>query len=516
MFRLTATLIRALFGRRAPPRGPAPLTSAPPPDPRRHAYTYLGKRLLGRGPRDLFMLDSLRESPTLMVGTTGAGKTEMILSMAKQDMAKGRTVVFIDGKADRGTWDKLYYYSAMRGRPFYCLLPVEGLDHLSGSWNPLHSVRLPVLTVAESFFGAYARIERAAQRHGSSYYPDTQRNAFTHLCRALHMSGWAFCVNDVKRLLGSPEALDGLVNLLSRRQAMDEYQEICNIRRTATRPSFFEIMSGFLNHLSLFQHWSLNSYSPEIVIEEIYGSGGVLYIGLPLNAQHTTMSVLGNLVLNQLRALSNAADSAGGPREEVSVFVDEAGSFMDEGVADWVCKVRSSGFRLLLSIQTLGDLRAVGESFSQRITGNTPNLVVFNPNDVATAKWIGELSGHRQVASRSASIVEEPGGETGSGQERMAQVCKVDPDAVLQQRVGQFYLRPAVRLPAPLLVAGSILTDPPPDPSLRYMGWRRAGGTGARGLYMELRDAAAVPPSRPAPPRRRGAGPGAKAKGKAK
>ncbi len=52
--------------------------------------------------------DTQMRQHMLVMGTTGAGKTELLLFLSAQAMAMGSGVIFVDGKGDVKTWFRLY------------------------------------------------------------------------------------------------------------------------------------------------------------------------------------------------------------------------------------------------------------------------------------------------------------------------------------------------------------------------------------------------------------------------
>lgn len=92
-------------------------------------------------------IDSAREKGNaLILGTTGSGKTEALLGIAEQAIAKGSGVVFCDGKGDVSLYAKLYAIAAKHGREDDVLvlnmmtgnsdLPKGGAAILSNTFNP--------------------------------------------------------------------------------------------------------------------------------------------------------------------------------------------------------------------------------------------------------------------------------------------------------------------------------------------------------------------------------------------
>jgi hypothetical protein len=393
-----------------------------------------------------------------VVGTTGQGKTELLLNVAFQDIAKGRFTVFMDGKCDEDTRNKLFYYAhVVHKRPFYMFLPYIDGAHLTHSWNPFVSSTLQVKTISEMFINPYA--DYGGSKGAAEYYIAAQRDAFSSLMKALQSSGYSYNPQDVCYLLENDELLTNLYKPL-RPTGMSHYAAL--IRRiTADKKGFRKEMEGFINHLKLFTHWSLNSYNPTIQIDRLMHTDAVVYIGLPINSEPHLMTNVGNILVNQLKALSShIQNSERSKRRAISCIIDEAGSFVDEGLAEWICKVRSSGFMLMLGIQNLANLEGRRPGFSREILSNTPNIMMFNPTDIETAKWFSLLSG--QELKRSVTVNMEEGSEFDKGSFRANETYRVPPDAILHLNTGQFYYRSAESTERPILLSSPLM--PTPDP----------------------------------------------------
>lgn len=479
---LIKMILKMIFGNDK--GNPPAILTRRPPKKHRELYSYMGKILIG-GIRPLYALTSMRSRPTLILGTTGCGKTEYMLSSACQDALRGCPLIFIDGKADRKTWNKFYYYCSIKAkRPFYALFPLSELDHLSQSWNPLHSTLLSLDTVVDSFFNTYTR-ELRLRDAGTAFYHDFQRNIFTLLCRAFYESGWGFNFNDISILLKRPDVFAQLRQYLSPK-GLIPYNEIIN-KWSKNVEKFTESMTGFTNYLDLFKHWTLNSYNPEIQFDRLLSTNAVIYVGLPVNTQKTTMSAIGNILINQLKALSNHMQTTETEnRRPIACYIDEAGSFVDESMADWICKVRSSGFMLTLGIQTLADLEQVSPTFAKRIQVNTPNILLFNPQSRETANWFSDMTGKQQKIDQTITTDSERP-ETVRATERVIEEPKIHPDFINQLRVGQCIYRPAERVNTLPYMAASILPDCPPPPNYQWHGLHRNKKPETKGLFFHIR-----------------------------
>lgn len=463
-----------------------PFTSVLPSDePSRSVYTYLGKRVFGLN-LPFYLHDTGRTRPSLVLGATGCGKTDFLLSLSFQDATKGRPVIFIDGKCDMATLNKLYYYNAVIAkRPFLALLPTSELDHLSHSWNPLLSPTTRTAIIADAFFNAY---RPPSQKHSDAeVYYSYQRSVFTNLLNALHKSGMAYSIQDLAVILEDQTAFEALPNILPP-DSMPFFMNLMN-KRNEAKNKYKDNMQNFLNHLKLFESWTLNSYNPSIQLDALIQSDTTLYVGLPVNSERFLMGTIGNLFINQLKALSaTIQQSENISRRAISCIVDEAGTFVDEGMADWICKVRTSGFLLTLGMQGIPDLERISPAFARQIVINAPHMYMFNPNDAKTARWFSEISGTESLVSPTANVkVDEEGTEeTGGGSLRQSEHAKIPSEAVLKLRTGQVFYRPAETVDRPFLLAGSYLPDPPNREDCRYHRTNLPGAEERVGLYWAL------------------------------
>ena len=459
------------------------LTHTLPLGPASQLYTYYGKTLLGEKNLPLYMRDDLRSKPTLVCGTTGSGKTEGMLARAYQDASKGRPVIFIDGKGDRSTWERLFYYCAyLHKRPFLGLFPTEQLDHLSNSWNPLISGKLSSATVVDSFFSSYMRDRK--NEGEAAYYNGFTQNAFTQLTRALHNSGYNFNIQDISVSLEDGDFFNEMERFIQP-QGREYYDMLAGIRNKDIR-EYNRVMTSFWNYLKVFDHWTLNSTNPEIRLEDLYYSNAILYVYLPVGQQRWLMTALGNIILNQLRSLSNYVQSTEtSARRRVPVFGDEVSPFIDQLLAEWVSKTRSSGLMLELGVQGLEDLATKSANIGESIRNNVPNVLMYNPHSVKTASWLSELFDMEGKLVHTRNLDGDE--ETDAGVERFGEGRKIPPGLVNNLRLGQFLFCPVARVFKPAYLASPLLPEIPPGQRYRWQGGHNGAKPEVRGFNLQLR-----------------------------
>lgn len=437
--------------------------------------------ILGNTRPPVFIHDSVLERPGFVIGNTGAGKSEWMLSRAFSGASKGRPVIVVDGKADRTTLDALHYYNGVvAGRPFYALNPAFG--EISHTWNPL--ICPPGISAAalkDSIFNAYAPPDRGGDRRAGEYYYDAQRAIWSALFSILRGTGLRLNFRDMLAALKYPAAWEVLGNMVDIGHTGNEYQELLAMRNrfANTNDDISKVLGGLVNWLEKVQHWTLNSYNPDVNLEDVITSDATLYVGLPINLERDTMSVIGKIFLNQLRLLSAGAQTIRGRvRKQVDCFIDEAGALVDPGTADWACQARTSGFRPTFMFQTHADSEQISKDFAVRLRTNAPNLVVFNPNDYATAKICSDLFGQEwrnyDTLNRSGEIQSVRGGSA----------AKVNPEWILSLRKGQYFFKPCdvTEDQAPYFLSSPML---PPKPDYRvFCCQRREKPEVAKGMYL--------------------------------
>jgi Type IV secretory pathway, VirD4 components len=461
------------------------IVSSLPDDDRRLSYTFMGRRLYAWN-APLYVHDVVRSRPALVLGSTGFGKSEFMLSLAFSDASKKRPVFFLDGKCDMRTLNKLYFYAKQAQRPFMTLMPFQDGDRHTASWNPFVSSILPISVITEAFVNAYSDPKRALNRNdpsGSGYYIEMQRAVCGNLIRALHSTGYQYCINDLRYLLDNIDILERVIQPILRPDGHQPYGEVMRLRKEEP-DEFPRIIRRFTNYLGQFRHWAINSYNPGFTIERAIDMAAVVYIGLPVDSQPVEMAAIGNMLINLLRATSSHLQTKGIPLQRpVSCIADEAGAFIDSGLAEWICKVRSTGFMLTLGVQTLSQLEGRYEGFGSEVRANSPNIMIYNPRDAQTADWFSKLVGNEARYSITATRKEDE--ETGDGTVKLYEAPKVHRDAILSLAPGQFFYNPALSTDHPPLLAAPMLPSPDSrNPAIAYRRTNVFPEARRKGLYL--------------------------------
>lgn len=421
-----------------------------------------GRWIHGIGPRDkdLEIEPEHLTEHTLVVGTTGTGKSSLFRLMIAQAVAKGEPVIILDPKGDHqlsgcarracelvGAPQRFLYFSpgfpdrSVRIDPLKNWLratePGSRVAELIPSetktdpfqafgWNVLDSIiqalvywghEPPNLLKLRRYVegGVHSIIEMAMGKYLASNWPGTKPKETAD----------ALAKQYQELAKKKPElALDGIVRLhLHNREHFHKMV-------ASLIPILTMLTSGSLQYL--LSPTPLDGDSrPVMDLATIIEKGQVLYVGLDSMSDPTVGSAIGSILLADLTAAASARlkemqemDQGHIPKKDlppVNIFVDEAAELVNDPAIQLLNKSRSAGFRLVIATQTLADLevRTGSKAGARQVIANANNLIVFRVGDDETQKYISDSFPKTAVNAldigyRSATRSENPVDFTGT------------------------------------------------------------------------------------------------------
>jgi conjugal transfer pilus assembly protein TraD len=147
----------------------------------------------------------------------------------------------------------------------------------------------------------------------------------------------------------------------------------------------------------------------------------VFYMGLDTLSDGIVGSAIGELILSDLTATAGDRYNFGENLKPVSIFIDEAAEVINEPMIQLLNKSRGSLFTLYVASQTINDLAAKlgDENKAQQVLGNFNNFVALRLNNDATKEYFAEMLPKTRVrdameAIRTGSAGDEPTNFSGS------------------------------------------------------------------------------------------------------
>ncbi len=449
------------------------------PDPKSMGaqwYHGLGKE------RPLYVPLEHLEGHTLLVGTTGSGKTrilDIIGSAAARRNRKGigkEFVVVIDPKGDKELRDGLRKVCAEMGEPERFVYFHPAFPELSVRLNPLASfTRAPELAT------------RLAQLIDASGSGETFKNfaqmAMTHIVTGLIQSGITPTIYQIKKYIElGPEGL--VIKSLEAhfehnledgwRESAEKYVktvsgQIKNISKTEARAhglvTFYRTDVADSNPnpdieglLSMFeherQHFSkmITSITPILTMltsgdlgpllsprpqddddrlitsfSDLIRRRAVVYIGLDSLSDSIVGSALGSILLADLASVAGARYNYDIDTDvKINLITDESAEIVNPPAVQILNKGRGSGIQMTIATQTYADFanRLGSEAAARQVLANCNNVIALRVMDTETQQYIADGIPKTRIKFKmqvhgTATTGEEPLLFTGNASERL-------------------------------------------------------------------------------------------------
>jgi len=406
---------------------------------------------LGEKEQNMYVPLDLLEGHTLIVGSTGTGKTRLFDLMIAQAIAREEAVIIIDPKGDHDLRENARLACETLGQPerfvyFHPAFPKESirldpLRHFNSptelasrvaelipsegrsdpfkdfAWKAMNNVIQGMLYVGKK--PSLLNLRRSVE----GGIDDLLRKTLDYYYGANFRENVSIIkLNDLKKrykekdsLKISHSAVDGLVGMHDHNR--EHFQKMI----ASLIPILSMLTSGSLQTMLSPNPDDENDDNQVADIASIIDEKKVLYIGLDSLADSIVGSAIGSIMLADLTAVASdrynffKKNPLNKEMPPVNVFVDEAAEVVNDPTVQLLNKSRGAGFRAVVATQTLADLevRTGTSSGARQIIGNINNWLILRIIDAETQKYIAQALPKTAVKSmdlayRSASDSTDP------------------------------------------------------------------------------------------------------------
>lgn len=374
------------------------------------------------------------EGHTLIVGTTGSGKTRMFDHLISQAVLREEACIIIDPKGDKELRDNARRACEAMGQPqrfvsFHPAFPEDSvrIDPLR-NYTRITEVASRIAALIQSEAGAdpfvsfsWQALNNIAQGLVMAYQRPTLRNLRRFLeggaAGLVIQALSAYCDQHVERWEEQARPyLDKLkvASLENKAKALVRYYYdmvqpdhssseleglLSMFKHDATH--FSKMVASLLpvmNMLTSGELGDLLSPDPEDPNDEreitdsskIIKMKQVAYIGLDSLTDSMVGSAIGSILLSDLTAVAGARYNYGVENEQVNIFVDEAAEVINDPFIQLLNKGRGAKLRLFVATQTFADFsaRMGSEDKALQVLGNINNTVALRIKDTATQEFV--------------------------------------------------------------------------------------------------------------------------------
>lgn len=360
---------------------------------------------------------------TLILGTTGSGKTNTICNIMEHAITQGDMLIYVDGKGDLELAKNVQHYTELHNHSFYLFNMIGCSCH----YNPLKTggstskkdriIELRTWTedyyrkLAEGYMQTVFNVLEAAK------VPiDLSTLAQYMTQKSLFMLAREYTL--------SSHLIDAIEQLDKAEKHIGSLQSELSTFIQSDIGHLFETSGGNKQVLEL-----------ERALEE----KAVIYFCLQPLAFPAYSQTLGKLIINDIKALA-ASQLSKQHKQPIYCIFDEFSVFAGDQVINLINQGRSAGIHAVLSTQTLSDLTAAkDEAFTHQIVSNCNNYITHRLNSAEDADQMANIISTREAAAYTLRFGEETQ-QQGAGSIRHTREYIIHPDDIKKLTLGEAIL----------------------------------------------------------------------------
>jgi hypothetical protein len=360
----------------------------------------------------------------LVLGATGAGKTNTLMVILESAIRRGKPVIFVDGKGDPGLIADLEKLALKYERPFQAFSYSGDLHY-----NPLkHGNETELkdkLIAAEEWTETYYK--RAAERYLQLVFKVIKlRNVPPDLV-------------NVQKLLETKTLLKWVKKTKLEKEEQEEIKDYVNGLDAGHKSA----IDGLKDRLALMTESAVGPLFKDdgkaLDLLEAVLDKRVVIMSLSGLSYSSFTPALGAMIVEDLKSVA-AAITQKGRDDHIYVVLDEFNLFAGEQVINMINKSRSAGFCCLIATQELADLAiAGGDELVDQVVGNTNVKIVHRQDVPDSAEYMAGVVGTHIVYRKSLNTEETIIGKrpTGVGNVSDEEVYVIHPNTLKTLGRGQ-------------------------------------------------------------------------------
>ncbi|UNF62741.1 type IV secretion system DNA-binding domain-containing protein [Spiroplasma poulsonii] len=289
---------------------------------------------------------------TLLVGTTGSGKTTTLMQIIKELRFKFReTTIIIDGKGDIDLINKVKQQD-----PNAFIWEIDGLTE----YNPFANKNKVIL--ADKIMSLFDFSE--------PYYQNLAHNYLLLLLDTLLKNNITITFDNLVKYFPIKQ-LEKLItfndNNLSLLSNFDEKD-----------------INGLFNQLNVYNTQLNNSLGNKNTLLELITKHKTILFSINSLMYPKLAGSVGKIIIQDLKELTTLKPV----NQKINVVLDEFNVFANETIVNLINKSRAFNYQCFLSFQTINDLKTNNMNLTDTIFGNVSTIVCHSLKNPGTAEYV--------------------------------------------------------------------------------------------------------------------------------
>lgn len=377
--------------------------------------------------RSIELSDKAANQHTLVLGTTGSGKTVTVSNIVESAISRGLPLIYIDGKGDYDLASRVSQYAQIKNRP----VSVFSMKGESIVYNPLAtggytSKKDRIIELREWTEEHYKKLAEGYLQ--CVFKVMEQCNIPCNLASLAENLE----LKKLKSLVRQHEA-----SIPNAQKLMDEL----NNQDQASK-SIESLMAEIRNFTSseIGKLFEIEDGKSVLTLDQIIKDKGIAYFCLPALEFPSMSQTLGRLVVNDLKA-TMAQQLSSELKNPVYVIFDEFSVFAGEQVLNVINMGRGAGIHAVLATQSLSDIasgrKENADHFINQVVGNCNNFILHRQNSAEDAEKLASMLGTRNTLEYTAQVSQV--GPTHMGTVRRTRGFIAHPDDIKTLRTGEAF-----------------------------------------------------------------------------
>ena len=348
-----------------------------------------------------------------ILGKSGQGKTEAILSRIAQQIRRGGGCAFVDAKPEDRTETLIHTMATIYGRSHDMRVLDLRNPKNSHTYNPILSGNT---TQAVSTVGNIFGDDLDAS---AKHFKTMMLAALQPAVGCIKEMNKAFNCQDLLILLSNPNAMNWLYDNTPPSAAktqyniwMDGYRSERTVGgQTTVQIDMQRLRTQILGGATALHTYGvdelgeiMNSYSPQVTWRDTIENNRILYIKLPTMEMREQAIPFAQKMLSDFKAyVGEMYDKGFKPPVPFLWIGDEFGSWAIAGAEELVEKMRGAGIGGIFSFQTYSNLAKLGDIFADRMVGSCETRTFMALGDEPSREFASGLIGELLKKFRSES-----------------------------------------------------------------------------------------------------------------
>lgn len=367
--------------------------------------------------------DAELSAHAFIVGGSGSGKTQSMLSGIRDVIRQGHGVVFIDCKASPVVTEQIAEWAQRNGREFLHWtiqdpsVPYDGPAEGPAYYDPIS--RGDASRRKDLLIGS--------QRWDVEYYKEIISNYLQTM----------FKVRDLVPPLEGVDTFTDVADLLNpsaliRRASYIDAEAHTELTSALTRFSSMDTnalsgINGMYSRLHTLTSSTAGQWlrrDPEgrrdIDLRRVADEGQVVVFSLDGDLYEATASLIAGLIIQDLKTLSSELRNDAAP-SPLHVYIDEFSAVDTSNLLGLLARARESKMPCMLATQALADLARREPTFPKQVLGIVSTFIIHRANDEDDARIYAGLSGitrkmvERRSFEHSSGVLGTMGAATATG-----------------------------------------------------------------------------------------------------